>query len=94
LEFFDGEIVLFDWTVHVTIGNVLTEITTSVAFGFYRFSVIETGTPGARTVTGEVVLDEIGTVPLPAALPLFTAGFGLLGLFQRRRTRRGSINFS
>jgi uncharacterized RDD family membrane protein YckC len=94
LEFFDGEIVLFDWTVHVTIGNVLTEITTSVAFGFYRFSVIETGTPGARTVTGEVVLDEIGTVPLPAAHPLFTAGFGLHGLFQRRRTRRGSINFS
>jgi hypothetical protein len=34
------------------------------------------------------VLSQLSTTPLPAALPLFAGGLGLIGLFGRRRNRK------
>jgi len=36
------------------------------------------------------VNDPVSTTPLPAALPLFATGLGLMGLLGRRRRRRGA----
>jgi len=34
---------------------------------------------------------EIGTTPIPAALPLFATGLGALGLFGWRRKRKAAL---
>jgi hypothetical protein len=39
-------------------------------------------------ITAQVTTAEVGTTPLPAALPLFAAGLGVLGYAARRRKRR------
>ncbi len=85
LEFVNGEIDIFDWTVDENFGANLTSITMPGVFGFFMFDVLESTGTGAETIiSGNIVVDEIGTVPLPAALPLFIASFGLLGWFARR----------
>lgn len=55
------------------------------------FEVLEsTGSGGETIISGDIIVDELGTVPLPAALPLFVAGFGVLGLFRRRSLQRST----
>ena len=43
------------------------------------------GSLDAQSVSGGV---EVATTPLPAALPLFVGGLGVIGLFARRSKRR------
>jgi hypothetical protein len=46
--------------------------------------------PEARIVLGITTLDA-PTVPLPAALPLFAAGLGAMGLLSRRKKRKFAV---
>jgi|SRR5580704_3199019 len=46
------------------------------------------GAPGDIEVSG---LALVSTTPLPAALPLFAGGLGLLGMFARRRKQTTSV---
>jgi len=41
-------------------------------------------------IAGQVVVPGPGTVPLPAALPLFTTGLGALGLLGWRRKKKAA----
>lgn len=56
--------------------------------------IIEIGTPGNAdidvNVTGNVLLGStaVTATPLPAALPLFAGGLGMIGLFSRRRKQK------
>ena len=44
--------------------------------------------PDTLTTSGSVTIAEVAPVPLPAALPLFAGGLGLLGWMARRRRRQ------
>jgi hypothetical protein len=44
---------------------------------------------GGDPIKGYFIEYETSAVPLPAALPLFATGLGLIGIFGRRRRRRG-----
>jgi hypothetical protein len=46
------------------------------------------GSPGDLEISG---LALVSTTPLPAALPLFAGGLGLLGMFARRRKQTTSV---
>jgi hypothetical protein len=52
--------------------------------GSYFYSAIGTGAGSSVTVT------PVSATPLPAALPLFATGFGVMGLFGWRRKRKAS----
>lgn len=57
----------------------------------YFFLCSEDGFCGSRTITGgslDVTSLEVTSTPLPAALPLFAGGLGMLGVFARRRKRK------
>lgn len=54
-----------------------------------EFVIEDNGSVGAfrADLTGTADLAAIGAVPLPAALPLFAGGLGVIGLFARGRKR-------
>ncbi len=60
-------------------GFAVVNIMSSVAFESIEFAD-----------TGQAAF-EFGTAPLPAALPLFAAGLGVLGMFGARRKRKQPI---
>ncbi len=71
---------------------------TGTFFDLVTFTLV-TG-PGGPTDIGSVVLSDTGQAafefgvsqtPLPAALPLFAGGLGLVGLLAQRRKRRGPV---
>jgi hypothetical protein len=54
------------------------------------FRIVNGGTGNtAGQITGLSLVDPPGPVPLPAALPLFATGLGVMGLFGWRRKRKG-----
>ncbi len=59
--------------------------------------LIEIGLPGVAqvqlNVSGNVLLGSVpvSATPLPAALPLFAGGLGLIGWLGRRRKRQGTL---
>jgi hypothetical protein len=53
-----------------------------------NFSCSPTGYAGAGSVLGSGNQNPPGSTPLPAALPLFASGLGLIGFFGSRRKRR------
>jgi hypothetical protein len=63
-----------------TIGS--TELT-GISLGGYYF---QGGTNGSLDTNGSLSI-ALAPTPLPAALPLFAGGLGMLGLFGRRRKR-------
>jgi hypothetical protein len=53
------------------------------------FRIVNGGTGNtAGQITGLSLVDPPGPVPLPAALPLFATGLGVMGLFGWRRRRK------
>jgi hypothetical protein len=46
---------------------------------------------GTNGNTGDVGAPNVSATPLPAALPLFIGGLGMMGLFGRRRKREASV---
>jgi hypothetical protein len=68
-------------------GFATTNFTWTGAAGTYAFQLVYgecCGAPGDLSVS----LPLVSQTPLPAALPLFAGGFGLLGFFSRRRRRK------
>lgn len=53
---------------------------------YQQDNVFHTGTSAGFILNG----DSVGTVPVPAALPLFASGLGLLGFAGWRRKRRAA----
>lgn len=81
------------------IGLLFDVDTTTAAFGQFPLLNLASG-PNNSTFTGVVngveYYDVSGTAdltitPLPAALPMFAAGFGVLGLLGWRRKRRAAV---
>lgn len=56
----------------------------NLAYSFQEYS-------GPEYYTTGTVTDVLAATPLPAALPLFAGGLGLMGLFGRRRTRKVQV---
>jgi hypothetical protein len=71
---------------NITLGSpevgVLNFITPLAANGGTTFFSLEEELTAASFTT------QIGTTPVPAALPLFAGGLGVLGLFSRRKKRK------
>jgi hypothetical protein len=63
-------------------GDTLTSI------GLTSFQLFGTGI--SSTDGGTVTINAVAATPLPAALPLFAGGLGLLGMFARRRKQKAS----
>jgi hypothetical protein len=64
---------------------VYGNVTYTIGRGFY-----DTGA-GALTVNAPVTVAPVAETPIPASLPLFVSGAGLLGLLAKRRRRRAAV---
>ena len=81
LSFFDGSVTGLDYIVSEISGITLTNINQEGVYGFLinGLTAVEGGYEGL------LVVDDIGTVPVPAAAWLFGSGLiGLLGITKRR----------
>jgi hypothetical protein len=54
------------------------------------FRIVNGGTGNSEGQISGVSITQVSSVPLPAALPLFAAGLGVLGLLGRRRKRKAT----
>ena len=79
---------------NVNFGNGFNTITlpTFTDLGTFDFFQIVNG--GTSNSDGQIASISINQVPLPAALPLFVAGLGLLGLLGLRRKRKATATAS
>jgi hypothetical protein len=80
------------YTLGLNVGGPLTALNLagSPSFGLVGFSETETsdlceGQCGTRTINGGSLDVGVSATPLPATLPLFAGGLGLLGYLSRRR---------
>ncbi len=80
----DGFFESLDFIVSEVSGSVLTNIIQAGVFGFSIFFVDQNANLG---LVFDVEVDEVGVVPLPAALPLFGTGLALMGFIGWRRKR-------
>jgi hypothetical protein len=65
---------------------------TTIAPGFYYLQLVGTGLAGftAPEVVGGNLNVQASPVPLPAALPMFATGLGMLGLLAARRKKKAT----
>jgi hypothetical protein len=88
-------------TMSAGAGSKTLTDTASGSWTLYTFTFTGTGsdtlTIAAQTNPSDWFVDDISVVgngltatPLPAALPLFAGGLGLLGMFVRRKKRSGA----
>jgi hypothetical protein len=96
-----GQAVEFDPTVAAIRSANVTEVNGS----YIKYSIVDNGLLGntfalswAMTCANDVIqgLVTLGSTdlqgtPLPAALPLFAGGLGVMGLLARRKKRKGAI---
>ena len=99
--FRQGQAVLFNPTDSTVAG---TSVTFTVGSGFLEYSIVDNGLLGNTfalawdmtcandVIQGLVTLPstDLNGTPLPAALPLFAGGLGVMGLLARRRKRKGA----
>jgi hypothetical protein len=60
------------------------------ATNFFDVFVQNDACGGCLNPTGLLVSASVGTTPLPAALPLFAGGLGMIGLLARRRKQKAA----
>jgi hypothetical protein len=104
LTFRGGQAVQFAPTGAAVSG---TSATFTVGSGFVEYSIVDNDLFGnnfalswAMTCANDVIQGQVqlpggdltGTVPLPAALPLFAGGLGVMGLLARRRKRKAAAD--
>jgi len=77
----DGSAIFSDGTREGGLNGPTSQKTTNVAFDTGEFSLLYVATNGDPSVLNV----DYDAVPVPAALPLFAGGLGLLGLARRRR---------
>ena len=79
-----------DWTLYsLTLSGLSGPLSGRLAF---RYIVTDTSLNGDYIGLDTVTLsDAVATTPLPASLPLFASGLGLLGVAALRRTRPAAI---
>lgn len=77
----DGFAIFSDGTREGGLNGPTSQKTTNVAFDAGEFSLLYVATNGDPSVLNV----DFEAVPVPAALPLFAGGLGLLGLARRRR---------
>jgi hypothetical protein len=68
--------------------KTLTDGTTCFSCFLQAFSATPELTDAAETIT---ITPEVSAVPLPASLPLFAGGLGLIGLYARLRKRKSDF---
>lgn len=88
LDFSDGMIVGFDWVVSEIDADNLTDIIEPGIISFLMDVVVQDvdlGPGGETLISGELSVNDFAPVPVPAALPLFVAGLGLLSRWNRRK---------
>ena len=79
---YDAGSLLFPWTV--TIAGLTTDGLGNLTIAFFEGTNQE-----ASPIVDNVVLDDgLSAVPLPASLPLFGTGLGVIGLLARRMKRK------
>jgi hypothetical protein len=97
--------IFFNFSDDTNPGSAFFESAGPYSIGFYNelsnssatTGVIEIGMPSVADidleVSGNVLLGSVpvSATPLPAALPLFAGGLGMIGLFSRRRKRKNAI---
>jgi len=78
------------WTLYsITLTGLSGPISGRLAF---RYLVTDTSVNGNYIGVDTVALsDSVATTPLPATLPLFASGLGLLGMMARRRKRNPAL---
>ncbi len=94
---FNYLILYFPSPISLTTGNPLTDLQGTIpGLPGITLSSVETyyGVDGSvsRTMTSGLLVPETSITPLPAALPLFAAGAGVLGLLGWRRNRKAHTN--
>jgi len=83
-------------TAHPTTGSGYVFYSAIVTgSGFDTFSILFDGGNPSRPLDGRVAFDDfsitnVGTTPLPPALPTFATGLGIIGLFSWRRKRKAA----
>ena len=81
VQFLDGN--FRNATFSETIGNTPMQFTLDTTGGYAFYA------DGQQEAAGTIT-SSLATTPLPAALPLFAGGFGMVGFLARRRKRNAA----
>ena len=72
-----------------------TQLQLGINDDIYYYSLYPDTSSGYPDNTGSLLIsveaNSLTTTPLPAALPLFAGGLGLIGIFARRKKRTTSV---
>jgi hypothetical protein len=85
--FFNGGLISLDYLGSITNGSVTFALSSGSIF--YTYIDFSDRTHNTFGYFGYAL--DMGATPLPAALPMFAGGLGLVGLLARRKKRKAAI---